>query len=358
MELASVLSEWSFPGRLAVLLVGGLQLVVLLGGAHAVQPGVPDQQDLLKTVVCERSEDGYIIPDPVQCDRYVECTASGKRKINLCTDGFALDTQVGFCNIRANVDCSGREKLQPATGTGLCKRHNGNFPVPAEISCSEYVDCREGQAFHQSCGFGAVFDETLGCVHPDQTTREGCTASAVFGFKCPKFAKRFGDHDRIAHPDDCAYFYACLRNGQPRLLGCKRPKVFNPEEGICTDQRNVPGCEDYYPEAELELDVEREREKIEAEIRAELEKKFGIKSGSIEADLSSSSSRGGASRSRGNLRPDKVDTSRSRGNPRTRDERGDESVPRFEAEVDEPAPRKARPTRRPSALFNLRNRFN
>jgi len=81
----------------------------------------------------------------------------------------------------------------------------------------------------------------------------------VFGFKCPKFASRFGDHDRIAHPDDCAYFYACLSNSQPRLLACERPMVFHPEEGVCMDQREVPGCEDYYPPEELELDEKRGR---------------------------------------------------------------------------------------------------
>ena len=38
---------------------------------------------------------------------------------------------------------------------------------------SSFIDIcalyREGQPFQQSCGFGAVFDEILGCVHPDQT---------------------------------------------------------------------------------------------------------------------------------------------------------------------------------------------
>ena len=39
------------------------------------------------------------------------------------------------------------------------------------------------------------------------------------------FLLRFGDHERLPHPSDCAYFYACLSSGQPRLLGCERPKV-------------------------------------------------------------------------------------------------------------------------------------
>ncbi len=40
-----------------------------------------------------------------------------------------------------------------------------------QVSCADYVDCREGQPFQMSCGHGAVFDDVLGCVHPDQTNR-------------------------------------------------------------------------------------------------------------------------------------------------------------------------------------------
>ena len=63
---------------------------------------------------------------------------------------------------------------------------------------------------------------------------------------------RFGDHERHPHPTDCAYFYACLNTGQPRLLGCTKPTVFNPETGLCDKPELVKGCEDYYPPGEDE----------------------------------------------------------------------------------------------------------
>jgi len=250
------------------------------------------EQDFLTKAVCDKSDDGYVIPDPEQCDRYIECAASGKRTIKLCTDGWALDLKTGKCDLGSKVDCTGRSKLQRPTGTGMCPRLNGNFALPASISCSEYVDCREGQPFQQSCGYGAVFDEILGCVHPDETNREGCTAEDVFGFKCPALtgdSLRFGDHDRVAHPTDCASFYACLATGKPRLLGCDNPKVFNPETGFCTEQHLVPGCENYYPPDQLKVDIEVEREKIAEEIRAELEAKYGLRLDGTESDLSKSS---------------------------------------------------------------------
>jgi len=251
--------------------------------------------DVLSEVVCERSEDGYLIPDPYQCDRYAECSPGGKLTIQLCADGNALDLNTGNCDLFVKIDCQGREKLQPPTGTGLCPRPNGNFPVPVEVSCAEYVDCREGQAFMQSCGHGAVFDEQYGCVHPDETSRIGCRAEDVFGFKCPDLGdeKRFGDHERLPHPEDCAFFYACLSTGQPRLLGCEKPKVFEPESGLCKKQSLVPGCENRYPIEDDEgnqVDLKEERDRIAAEIKAELELKFGLKRGSLSSDTVSADS--------------------------------------------------------------------
>jgi len=253
---------------------------------------VNSEEDPLAKVVCESSEDGYIVPDPRQCDRYVECSPSGKRSVHLCMDGWALNLKTGHCDLGTKVDCSGREKLQAPRGRGKCPRMNGNFPLPANISCSEYIDCRDGHPFEQSCGRGAVFDLILGCVHPDETTREGCRAEDVFGFKCPALSGdslRFGDHDRIAHPTDCAAFYACLATGQPRLLGCSNPKVFDAKSGKCMHQSQVPGCENYYPPEELDIDIELEREKIAEEIRAELEAKYGLQSGTLNSQHKSTS---------------------------------------------------------------------
>ena len=65
------------------------------------------------------------------------------------------------------------------------------------------------------------------------------------------------------------------RNGQPRLLSCERPTVFNPETGLCDQQENVPGCEDTYREEE-ELLGEGERDRIAQAIRKQLEKEFGL----------------------------------------------------------------------------------
>jgi len=333
-----------------------------VSGQLSRQQQAPQQEeDLLSQVDCEISEDGYLVPDPEQCDRYAECTPHGKLILRLCTDGYGLNLNSGKCDLRSKVDCTGRDKLQTPTGTGLCPRLNGNFPVPADVSCSEFIDCREGQPFMQSCGHGAVFDEIFGCVHPDETNRAGCTASEVLGFKCPPSTgeKKFGDHDRFAHPTDCALFYACLSTGKPRLLGCTNPKVFDEESGICKPQELVAGCEETYPPAEVDKDVQAAvREKIEKEIRAELEAKFGLSSGSLSGPLSSldppASRDEPPARSRTTAKP--ASRGRPRFSPPPAQEREEvQPIDLPVEDVEELTTTTKRPRRRPP-IFNFGNR--
>jgi len=234
--------------------------------------------DPLAGLVCEKSETGYSVPDPVQCDRYAECSPHGVKTYKLCPDGLALSLERGECDFLVKTDCSDRPQLQPPKGHGPCIRENGKYPLPAHESCSKYVDCRAGEVHVQGCAVGVVFDQVLGCVHPDETNRPGCSANDQYEFQCPHFGlqQRFGDHDRLPHPTDCKLYYACLRNGLPRLNSCTKPQVFNPESGFCDDQDNVPGCEGYYV-MEVKNDS-IDREKITNEIREKLLKEFGLPS--------------------------------------------------------------------------------
>ena len=142
--------------------------VLTRGGSR---PLAPVSADPLAALACSQSKEGYIVHDPSQCDRYAECSPHGVKSYQLCPDGLVLSLAKGVCDFPNRVDCSARPKLQPAKGRGHCFRENGKFPLPAELSCSQYVDCRGG-AFHvQGCAGGAVYDEVLGCVHPDETER-------------------------------------------------------------------------------------------------------------------------------------------------------------------------------------------
>jgi len=243
--------------------------------------------DPLARMVCEKSDAGYTVPDPDQCDRYAVCSPEGVKTINLCPDGLALSLQTGVCDFLVVTDCQDRPKLQLPTGTGPCVRENGRYPVE---SCNQFLDCRSGQWKVQGCAVGVVFDPVKGCVHPDQTSRPGCRATDQFEVQCPPYGihhrLRFGDHDRIPHPTDCKVFYACLRTGLPRLNTCPKPKVFNPKSGFCDDQKNVPGCEGEY--VLEEKDEKFDREKITKEIREQLLKELGLsaKASTVRSDES------------------------------------------------------------------------
>jgi len=247
--------------------------VLTRGGSR---PLAPVSADPLAALVCSQSREGYIVHDPSQCDRYAECSPHGVKTYQLCPDGLVLSLAKGVCDFPSKVDCSARPKLQPPKGRGHCLRENGKFPLPAELSCSQYVDCRGGDFHVQGCAGGAVYDEVLGCVHPDETDRPGCTAAEKYQFQCPHFGlqQRFGDHDRLPHPTDCKLYFACLRNGLPRLNSCQEPLVFNPQTGFCDEQSNVPGCEGYYREEEKTDTIDRD--KITNEIREQLLKEFGL----------------------------------------------------------------------------------
>jgi len=251
-----------------------------LSSMSPITPPTVHSVDPMAGLVCEESAHGYIVPDPVQCDRYAECSPHGVKTYRLCPDGLALSLDRGECDFLVKTDCKDRPQLQPPKGQGPCVRENGKYPLPAHESCSQYVDCRAGEAHVQGCAVGVVFDQVLGCVHPDETDRPGCSATDQYDFQCPHFGlqQRFGDHDRLPHPTDCKLYYACLRNGLPRLNTCPKPQVFNPESGFCDDQENVPGCEGYYVIQEKEDIIDRE--KISNEIREKLLKEFGLPSNS------------------------------------------------------------------------------
>ena len=55
--------------------------------------------DPLGDIPCD-GEDVYVVPDPSHCDRYLSCPG---HEIELCDEGFTLDTNSGFCEPRDQV---------------------------------------------------------------------------------------------------------------------------------------------------------------------------------------------------------------------------------------------------------------
>jgi hypothetical protein len=133
--------------------------------------------------------------------------------------------------------------------------HSNPRNFPAEESCQKFWDCRGGKAYLQTCAAGVIFDPKIdACTTPDQSARPECAAGKFLGFECPKYDSeevlRFGNHDRLASPQDCQQFFSCLRTGRPRLGACPKKTVFNQANGLCDDPNNVKGCETFWKDKE------------------------------------------------------------------------------------------------------------
>jgi len=205
---------------------------------------------------CPPNDDvSYYLPDEEQCDKYLECNIKGELRQHLCPDGFVFDIHQEKCDYPVKVNCTGRDLLQEPQPSVNCSRANGFFAWPANISCQNFWDCREGIAYQQTCPVGVIFDPGLNtCATPDQSSRKECTEGkeSFLGFQCPDYTPgsllRFGNHDRLPHPDDCQSYFTCLLTGGPRLANCGRKKVFNNATGQCSNPKDVPGCETYWIE--------------------------------------------------------------------------------------------------------------
>lgn len=213
---------------------------------------------------------------------FYQCT-DGVARTKLCPDGLVFDPtirKINKCDQPFNVDCGDRTELRKLPTRCLtkqtdnnrmfffpeqpksnhdCPRRNGFFAHPDPTVCNIFFNCIEGDATEQKCTVGLWFDEYTGnCVWPETSNREGCvdaTKKTADGFECPKSAKvdssgLSASHPKYAHPTDCQKFYVCLNNIEPRDLGCQIGEVYNEETERCDAPENVPGCEDWYKDAE------------------------------------------------------------------------------------------------------------
>ncbi|XP_065575299.1 protein obstructor-E-like isoform X2 [Artemia franciscana] len=198
---------------------------------------------------CEPSKIPYKIADDEFCDKFTLCEA-GKPTEMSCPDGLMFDFRRGKCDMPHVVNCDSRTKTQNPRSTLNCPRENGMFEV--EGTCNQFYHCTDGRHTLITCPEGVIFEPKVGaCIHPDLSNRKNCSAAEILSFECPNRQHRFrrlkfGDHDRLPHPETCRMFIMCLMTGEPRLGGCSMGLVFNPKTGRCDLPKNVKGCENFY----------------------------------------------------------------------------------------------------------------
>lgn len=104
---------------------------------------------------CELSRIPYTMADPEQCDAFFRCD-NGFLTSELCDDGMVYHETDNICDMPQRVNCSGRETLQPAKGSGNCPRLNGLYHH--QEFCDQYYYCRVGLPLLVTCPLGLVYD--------------------------------------------------------------------------------------------------------------------------------------------------------------------------------------------------------
>jgi len=206
-------------------------------------------------------ESGFY-PHHIACDQYWKCENSVPI-LKQCGNGLAFqDTDPDYlkeeCDYIYNVQCGERHELEPPIPTEHCDYQHGVFPD--FTSCSVFYSCWAGEATKYDCGPGLAYDRTSRiCTWKDQVdecAQQRADENELAGIACPApgVASVVGAFSRHAHNDDCRQFFVCF-DGVPRQYGCPIGKVFQigsaEGTGECTDPELVPGCEDYYGEADI-----------------------------------------------------------------------------------------------------------
>ncbi|XP_013793849.1 protein obstructor-E-like [Limulus polyphemus] len=194
-------------------------------------------------------------PHARNCDRYWACE-NGTSTLKLCGNGLVFDDTDGLrenCAYPFSVDCGDRTELEPPISTPNCPRLYGIFDDTS--NCRVFYSCWNGDAARFECPPGLAYDhEQRVCVWADLVSR--CNQLEIAeGFVCPDpadISNQPGIFTRHAHPTDCRKFYVCIE-GTARPYGCQIGTVFKADTLQCDDPENVPGCENYY--ADLDIDT-------------------------------------------------------------------------------------------------------
>jgi len=78
--------------------------------------------DHLQGVECDPDPQGYVVPDPLYCDRYLECSPVGDGNILLCPPGQGLDLNTGLCLPLDRMSCDSRGSMYRSLSAPMSTR--------------------------------------------------------------------------------------------------------------------------------------------------------------------------------------------------------------------------------------------
>ncbi|CAH1168259.1 unnamed protein product [Phyllotreta striolata] len=128
------------------------------------------------------------------CDGYIECN-DGVPEEKTCPDGLLFNPKAGVfafpCQYPIDVDCTGREQVQPAQETEDCPHQFGYYRMGDAQNCGQFKNCVDGRGYTFDCPEGLAFNEaSYRCDWPDKVA--SCDAEAFLGFNCPPDARTLG----------------------------------------------------------------------------------------------------------------------------------------------------------------------
>lgn len=196
--------------------------------------------------LCDDLEENTRLPSDVSCSEYLECINNSPVRRE-CPPGQYFDLNTSECNDSENVECAADTTTNaPVTRPGPqinCTGLNNFDYVPSPVSCSEYYQCIDNDAFLISCPRGLYFSrERQTCTYPNQAncvldqpetippppTRPPPTISCV---GVPNF--RF-----VRSLMSCENYYQCI-DGNAFLLSCPVGQFFDEQRQTCDRAENV-----------------------------------------------------------------------------------------------------------------------
>ncbi|KAH8380151.1 hypothetical protein KR009_009220, partial [Drosophila setifemur] len=195
-------------------------------------------------LVCE-GKNGYILPDPANCNNFYLCV-SGQLRHELCYADYFFNSTLQQCQAyEANSSgdltteqpvegiLGGQEKVgasvgickdTPTTFEGICAVIGSSF-LAEQGDCRRYTSCEDEVAISQKCRNGESFDSLLGiCRQSDGTClMENGERVGVCN----------GKHGQLARDaDNCRGYFVCV-HGQKIEGECDQGQFFNRLTNSC-----------------------------------------------------------------------------------------------------------------------------
>ncbi|XP_047486106.1 uncharacterized protein LOC125037127 [Penaeus chinensis] len=173
---------------------------------------------------CPEEPPGFLVPDPINCQRYYVCLQDGQPSDFPfeCEDDLFFDSDNGTCTDEIDANC---ELCQPTCSLYSCPVPSNDITVAADANdCTMYYLCGvSDEGLHIKCPEETPFFNGEECVKDASECCDPCLVYCSEAFT------------QIPDPADCTSYYFCLDVGFPGPADLHRCEEgnFNATAGHC-----------------------------------------------------------------------------------------------------------------------------